>query len=108
MQRSSSSTTRSRYDTAFGSSKIRAAVSNVMPCFRRLVRFVLSSRARTMRIYRTVALHLSDGVETKRLRTPLEDRDPFPSRDVERQNALHELAPWIARCYHSAQKGVVE
>ena len=57
-QRSSSSTTRSRYDTAFGSSKIRAAVSNDMPCFRRLVRFFLSSHAKTMRIYRIVALLL--------------------------------------------------
>jgi len=38
-QRCSSSTTRSRYETTFGSSKTRAAVSNETPCFRRLVRF---------------------------------------------------------------------
>jgi hypothetical protein len=53
-QRSSSSTTRSRYETTFGSSKIRAAVSNAIPCFRRLMRFFLSSHAKIC-IYRIVA-----------------------------------------------------
>jgi len=46
----------SRYDTEFGSSKVRAAVSKEMPCFRRLVRFFLPSHARTMCIYKIVAL----------------------------------------------------
>ncbi len=54
-QRSSSATTRSLYETTFGSSKIRAAVSNETPCFRRLMRFFFSSHAKTMRIYRIVA-----------------------------------------------------
>jgi hypothetical protein len=48
---------RSRYATAFESSKIGAAVSNEIPCFRRLLRFFLSSHTKTMCIYKTVALH---------------------------------------------------
>ncbi len=55
-QRSSLSTMRSGYDTTFGSSKIRAAASNEMPCFRRLLRFFFSSHTKTMCIYRIVAL----------------------------------------------------
>ena len=54
-QRSSSSTTRSRYERTFGSSKTRAAVSNETPCFRRLMRFLFSSHAKTMCIYKSVA-----------------------------------------------------
>lgn len=54
-QRSSSSTTRSRYETTFGSSKTRAAVSNETPCFRRLERFLFSSHAKTICIYKSVA-----------------------------------------------------
>jgi hypothetical protein len=54
-QRSSSSTARSRYETTLGSSKIRAAVSNETPCFRRLMRFLFSSHAKIMCIYRSVA-----------------------------------------------------
>ena len=54
-QRSSLSTTRSRYETTLGSSKIRAAVSNETPCFRRLMLFLFSSHAKTICIYRIVA-----------------------------------------------------
>ena len=39
----------------FGSSKIRAAFSNEMPCFRRLMRFLASSQAKTICIYKIVA-----------------------------------------------------
>jgi len=66
-QRSSSSTTRSRYETTFGSSKTRAAVSNEMPCFRRLMRFLFSSHAKIVRIYRIVA-HYAAGMAPGRSR----------------------------------------
>ena len=50
-QRSSSSTTRSRYEMTFGSLKIHAAVSKETPCFRRLMRFFFSSHAKTMYLH---------------------------------------------------------
>lgn len=53
--RSSPSTTRSTYEITCGSSKIRAALSNEMPCFRRLMRSLASSQAKTIRIYKIVA-----------------------------------------------------
>src|ERR1035441_1391751 len=60
-QRSSSSTTRSRYERTFGYSKTRPAVANEMTCCRRLTRFLFSSHARIMRIYRIVVHYPARG-----------------------------------------------
>ena len=60
-QRSSSSTTRSRYEMTFGSSKIHAADSNETPCFRRLMRFFFSSYPKTICIY-IIVVHFGIGL----------------------------------------------
>lgn len=60
-QRSSPLTKQSRYETALGSSKTRAAVVKETPCFRWLIPFLCSSQANTICIYKTVA-HLGEAV----------------------------------------------
>ena len=87
-QRSSSSTMRSRYETTLGSSKTRAAVSNETPCFRRLMRFLFSSQAKTMCIYKSVAHRKQGFARRDGELTGRQGADPSLKEGTERRRSM--------------------